>query len=121
MRRPLSIITALSLALGAHAAADGDWPIAARDHANTRFSPLSEITPANAEKLALAWSFSTSIDKGHEGAPIVAGNMMYVVTPFPNRVIGFDLSRPGANVKWTFDPKANARAQGVACCDVVNR
>jgi PQQ-dependent dehydrogenase (methanol/ethanol family) len=24
-------------------------------------------------------------------------------------------------VKWTFDPKPNAKAQGVACCDVVNR
>ena len=25
------------------------------------------------------------------------------------------------HVRWKFDPKANASAQGVACCDVVNR
>ena len=94
--------------------------MAAHDHANTRYSPLADITTANVGKLALAWSFSTSIDKGHEGVPIVAGNMMFLVTPFPNRVIAFDVSKPGARVKWTFDPKANPRAQGVACCDVVN-
>jgi hypothetical protein len=28
--------------------ADGEWPMAARDHANTRYSPVGEITPANA-------------------------------------------------------------------------
>jgi lanthanide-dependent methanol dehydrogenase len=43
------------------------------------------------------------------------------VTPYPNHVFAFDLTRPGANVKWKFDPKTNASAQGVACCDVVNR
>jgi glucose dehydrogenase len=46
---------------------------------------------------------------------------MYVVTPYPNHVIAFDLAKPGASVKWSFDPKTNAKAQGVACCDVVNR
>ena len=95
--------------------------MAARDTANTRYSPLTEITAANVAGLRLAWSFSTSVDKGHEAAPIVAGNTMFVVTPFPNRVIAFDVSMPGAHVKWTFDPKPDPRAQGVACCDVVNR
>src|SRR5213075_1054450 len=80
-----------------------------------------EITPANASRLKLEWSFRTSIDKGHEAAPIVVGATMYVVTPYPNRVIAFDLTKPGASVKWMFDPKPNAKAQGVACCDVVNR
>ena len=115
------IAIAIGAVSGTAAAADGDWPMAARDHANTRYSPLADITPANVGKLELAWSFSTSIDKGHEGVPIVAANTMFVVTPFPNRVIAFDVSKPGVRVKWTFDPKANPRAQGVACCDAVNR
>jgi PQQ-dependent dehydrogenase (methanol/ethanol family) len=113
------------LAVGAGAsvaaAGDGDWPMAARDAANTRYSPLTEITVANVSRLGLAWSFSTSVGKGHEAAPIVAGDAMFVVTPFPNRVIAFDVSTPGAHVKWTFDPRPDPRAQGVACCDVVNR
>ena len=100
---------------------DGDWPMAARDYAATRFSTLDEIRPDNASRLQLAFSFSTGIDKGHEAAPIVANGTMYVVTPYPNHVLAFDLSKPGANLKWKFDPHTEASAQGVACCDVVNR
>jgi lanthanide-dependent methanol dehydrogenase len=115
----------ISLAVGVGACiaapADGDWPAAARDAANTRYSPLAEITSANVAKLQLAWSFSTGVGKGHEAAPIVADGTMFVVTPFPNRVIAFDVSTPGPHVKWSFDPKPDPHAQGVACCDVVNR
>ena len=113
----------LAMALSPAWAADtgGDWPMAARDYAATRFSPLDEIKPSNAARLELAFSFSTGVETGHEAAPIVVGGTMYVVTPFPNYVYAFDLAKPGANVKWKFDPKANANAQGVACCDVVNR
>jgi lanthanide-dependent methanol dehydrogenase len=46
---------------------------------------------------------------------------MVIVTPYPNIVYALDLSRPGATVKWKFEPKPLAEAQGVACCDVVNR
>src|SRR5205814_4520468 len=98
-----------------------EWRMPARDYANTRFSPLDEITPGNASRLRLAFSFSTGVEKGHEAAPIVVGGTMYVVTPYPNYVFAFDLTKSGANVKWKFDPKTNASSQGVACCDVVNR
>src|SRR5205814_2353083 len=55
-------------------------------------------------------------------APLVIGDTMYVVTPYPNYVYAFDLKQPNAAVvKWKFDPKPQASAQGVACCDVVNR
>jgi lanthanide-dependent methanol dehydrogenase len=100
---------------------DAEWPMPARDYAATRFSPLDAIKPDNVAKLELAFSFSTGIDKGHEAAPIVVGSTMYVVTPYPNIVYAFDLSKPGANVKWKFDPHTQPSAQGVACCDVVNR
>ena len=108
------------LAAGA-GASDGDWPMPARDHAATRYSPLDEIKADNVARLELAFSFSTGIEKGHEAAPIVVGDTMYVVTPYPNYVFAFDLSKPGANLKWKFDPHTQASAQGVACCDVVNR
>src|SRR5438477_8453279 len=101
--------------------ADGDWPMAARDYSSTRFSPLDEITAANVSRLELAFLFSTGLDKGHEAAPIVAGATMYVVTPYPNYVLAFDLSKPGANLKWKFDPHAEPSSQGVACCDAGDR
>jgi PQQ-dependent dehydrogenase (methanol/ethanol family) len=100
---------------------DGDWPMPAHDFASTRFSPLDEIKPENAARLQLAFSFSTGLEKGHEAAPIVVGDTMYVVTPYPNIVYAFDLSKPGANVKWKYDPHTEPSSQGVACCDVVNR
>jgi lanthanide-dependent methanol dehydrogenase len=46
---------------------------------------------------------------------------MYVVTPFPNDLYALDLTKPGAPVKWKYSPKPAPAAQGVACCDVVNR
>jgi lanthanide-dependent methanol dehydrogenase len=46
---------------------------------------------------------------------------MYVVTPYPNYLYAFDLKQPGAPPKWTYKPATVPAAQGVACCDVVNR
>jgi lanthanide-dependent methanol dehydrogenase len=100
---------------------DGQWLTAAKDYANTRFSGLDQITSANAGRLTLAWTFSTGVLRGQEAAPIVANNTMYIVTPFPNQLHALDLTRPGAPALWTYEPKPMSAAQGVACCDVVNR
>jgi PQQ-dependent dehydrogenase (methanol/ethanol family) len=93
----------------------------ARNFASTRYSGLREVTPANVEQLRLAWSFSTGVTRGHEAAPLVVGNTMYVVTPYPNLLHALDLTKPGAPPKWTYKPGPMLAAQGVACCDVVNR
>ena len=100
---------------------DGQWSMPAKDYASTRFSSLSEITPANVGRLQVAFSFSTGVNKGHEAAPIVVGNTMYIVTPYPNDLYALDLTKPGAPVKWKYSPKPAPSSQGVACCDVVNR
>ena len=100
---------------------DGEWPMAARDYANTRYSPLADITPANAAQLKPVITFSTGVLRGHEAAPLVVGNTMFLVTPYPNYVYALDLTKPGAPTKWKFEPRPNASSQGVACCDVVNR
>jgi glucose dehydrogenase len=59
--------------------------------------------------------------RGQEAAPLVVGSTMYVVTPYPNILYALDLTKPGAPAKWKYEPKPLAAAQGVACCDVVNR
>ncbi|MEN3353261.1 MAG: lanthanide-dependent methanol dehydrogenase [Betaproteobacteria bacterium] len=101
--------------------APGEWPMAGKDYANTRYSELVQITAANAKDLKLAFTFSTGVLRGHEAAPVVVGNTMYIVTPYPNILYALDLTKPGAPAKWKFEPKPLAAAQGVACCDVVNR
>jgi lanthanide-dependent methanol dehydrogenase len=63
---------------------DGQWTMPAHDYASTRFSRLAQITTANVANLRLAWTFSTGVNRGHEAAPLVVNNTMYIVTPFPN-------------------------------------
>lgn len=100
---------------------DGQWLMAAKDYANTRYSGLDQINRGNIGSLKVAWTFSTGAVNGHEGAPLVAGDTMYVVTPFPNILYALDLTRPGSPPKWSYDPKPSASAKGIACCDQVNR
>ncbi len=99
----------------------GEWTSQARDYANTRFSPLDQINASNVGKLKLAWSFSDGTQYGHEGAPLVIGNTMYLVTPFPNIAYALDLTKPGPSVKWSYEPKPSPIAIGKACCDAVLR
>jgi PQQ-dependent dehydrogenase (methanol/ethanol family) len=99
---------------------DGSWPMAAKNFAQTRFSSLDEITTKNAKDLKVAWTFSTGVNRGQEAAPIVVGTTMYVVTPYPNILYALDLKNSGAML-WKYEPKPVASAQGVACCDTVNR
>jgi PQQ-dependent dehydrogenase (methanol/ethanol family) len=100
---------------------DGQWLRPARDHASTRYSALAQIRADNVGNLKLAWTFATGVRRGQEAAPLVVGPTLYVVTPYPNLLYALDLTRPGAPVKWRYDPKPAPAAQGVACCDVVNR
>ncbi|MER8421392.1 methanol/ethanol family PQQ-dependent dehydrogenase [Mesorhizobium sp. M1329] len=93
----------------------------AKNYASTRYSDLAEITEDNVKTLQVAFTFSTGINKGQEAAPLVVGNTMYIVTPFPNILYALDLTKPGAPMKWKFEPNPERAAQGVACCDVVNR
>ena len=116
-----AVVVALACAQVAFAQRAGDWPMAARDYANTRFADLADIDASNVKDLTVAFTFVTGPQRGHEAAPIVVGSTMYVVTPYPNVVYALDLTKPGANVRWKFEPKPLAASQGVACCDVVNR
>lgn len=98
-----------------------EWTLPAGDQANTRFSSLDQISTQNVANLKIVTSMATGIPNGHEGQPLVVNNTMYAVTPFPNLLLAIDLAKPHGPLKWKFDPHANSRAVGVACCDVVNR
>jgi len=97
-----------------------DWVIQAGDYANTRYSKLDQITDKNVGKLAPAWSFSTGVLRGHEGSPLVVGDIMYLHTPFPNNVYALDLNNEG-KILWKYEPKQDPNVIPVMCCDTVNR
>jgi len=90
------------------------------DYANTRYSKLSQINKDNVKKLKVDWGFSTGVLRGHEGSPLVIGDIMYVHTPFPNNVYALDLNDSG-KIIWTYQPKQDPAVIPIMCCDVVNR
>jgi PQQ-dependent dehydrogenase (methanol/ethanol family) len=100
---------------------DGQWTMPSGDYAATRYSALTQITPQNARSLHPVWTFSTGVLGGHEGQPLVVGDTMYVVTPWPNVLYAFDLTREGYPLRWKYRPEVSSNAIGVSCCDTVNR
>jgi lanthanide-dependent methanol dehydrogenase len=100
---------------------DGQWLMPAKNFASTRYSELDEINAENVKNLQVAFTFSTGVNRGQEAAPIVVDDTMYIVSPYPNILYALDLTKPGAPLKWKYEPKPEPASQGVACCDVVNR
>ncbi|ODS59284.1 MAG: hypothetical protein ABS36_02210 [Acidobacteria bacterium SCN 69-37] len=99
-------------------AAGGDWPTYGGEPGSTRYSSLTEITPANVATLDRAWTYHTFVPpapaaagapaaapeaagrggraggsgarmRGSEATPIVVDGVMYMPTPY-NRVIALE-------------------------------
>ena len=100
---------------------NNDWVMPGRTYDLQRHSPLDQINTSNVRNLKAAWTMSTGTLRGHEGNPLVVGNVMYVHTSFPNKVYALDLSKEGAPQIWAFTPEQPAEVIPIACCDVVNR
>ena len=119
----------LSLLLGGSAWANNDveknianeknWAMQAGDMANQRYSRLGQINKGNVDKLRVAWTFSTGVLRGHEGSPLVVDGVMYLHSPFPNKVFAIDLDTQ--KILWKYEPKQDAAVIPQMCCDTVNR
>ncbi|WP_112831339.1 lanthanide-dependent methanol dehydrogenase XoxF5 [Rhizobium cremeum] len=130
MKRLLTLLAAFALGSSQVAFANSDlqkqiddpnqWVIQTGDYANQRYSKLDQINKENVGKLQVAWTFSTGVLRGHEGSPLVVGNMMYVHAPFPNTVFALDLDKEG-QIVWKYEPKQDPDVIPVMCCDTVNR
>nr|WP_026595326.1 lanthanide-dependent methanol dehydrogenase XoxF5 [Methyloferula stellata] len=97
-----------------------DWVIPAGNYASQRYSALKQINAENVKNLTPAWTFSTGVLRGHEGGPLIIGDIMYVHTPFPNIVYALDLNHEG-KIIWKYEPKQDPNVIPVMCCDTVNR
>lgn len=129
MKRLLISATMLSMCAGsAYADANlqkmmddpSQWVIQTGDYKNQRYSKLDQINKDNVKDLQVAWTFSTGVLRGHEGSPLVVGDVMYVHTPFPNIVYALDLKNDG-KIIWKYEPKQDPNVIPVMCCDTVNR
>ena len=96
------------------------WVMPTGDYSNHRYSTLKQINASNVKELHPVWSFSTGVLRGHEGGPLIIGDVMYVHTPFPNKVFALDLNDSG-KIIWQYEPKQDPNVIPVMCCDTVNR
>ena len=105
----------------AYAAAPGDWPAYAGTWAGLKWSPLTQITPANAKNLDVAWHYHTGdfkrpSDPGeftYEMTPIKVGDLLYLCTPHD---IVIALDPVTGKTRWRFDPHINVTGtQHMSC------
>ncbi len=96
-----------------------NWAMQAGDMYNQRYSKLNQINTSNVGRLQVAWTFSTGVLRGHEGSPLVVGNMMYLHTPFPNKVFAMNLDTQ--KIAWKYEPKQDPAVIPQMCCDTVYR
>ena len=66
-----------------------NWLMYRRTYDGWGYSPLEQITPANAATLVPVWTFSTGVAEGHQAPPIVNNGVMFVSTP-QNQVLALD-------------------------------
>jgi quinoprotein glucose dehydrogenase len=101
------VIAAAAGAVGVaqHTAGPTGWSASNYDQSANRYSPLTQITPANVSTLQRAWSIHLK-PAGYSGKllvdeaiPLVIGNTMYVGSPY-GAVIALDATS-GAE-KWRF-------------------
>ena len=97
-----------------------NWAHPRGQYNNQGYSALSQINTNNVKDLKLAWTFSTGVNRGHEGAPLVIDGVMYVHTAFPNNIYALDLNND-QKIIWNYFPKQEPNVQAVMCCDNVNR
>ena len=126
----LGLVAGASLAMPmvASAAADRDaamanannWATPRANEMGQGYSALAQINKGNVKNLKAAWTFATGVNRGHEGAPLVIGNMMYVHTAFPNNIYALDLN-DNQKIVWSYFPKQDPSVQAVLCCDNVSR
>ncbi len=124
---PLTLAVVASTPLLAQANADVEkltadpknWAMQAGDMYNQRYSKLKQVTDKNVNKLQVAWMFSTGVLRGHEGSPLVVGDMMYIHSPFPNKVFAMDLNTN--KIVWKYEPRQDPAVIPQMCCDTVNR
>lgn len=88
-------------------------PTVAQDRA-----PADEIATGNVGRLDRVFSYRIAQPGGYTGAPAVAGDTLFLQSPFPHTVYALGLARRDDPVRWRVTPDARRMASVLACCDV---
>src|SRR3954468_19616100 len=88
-----------------------NWLMYGGDYFSNRFSPLTQITPANVKSLGLAWAYQSPASGAWEVTPLVADGIMYL-TQRPNDVVALDAVTGRAFWMYHYN---NVNEIGVCC------
>jgi quinoprotein glucose dehydrogenase len=104
MRSLLPTVAVLLLAAGGVLGAQKavDWPVVGYDRGSSKFSPLTQITPANVSSLATAWTYDLGSSGEYTVTPIVVDEVMYL--PHQTRIIA--LKADAGTELWVTDLKS---------------
>lgn len=101
---------------------DEDWRAYGRDQSGQRYSPLTQITPANVGRLRVRWRFRTGdlpgpndpLETTFEVTPIKVGHMLYLCSQHQKL---FALDAASGALKWSYDPRVrdNPTFQHLTC------
>ena len=101
---------------------DEDWRAYGRTQFGQRYSPLAQITPANAGKLKIAWTFRTGdlpgandpVETTFEVTPIKVRDTLYLCSQHQRL---FALEADTGRLRWSYDPevKDNPTFQHLTC------
>jgi alcohol dehydrogenase (cytochrome c) len=86
------------------------------NYRNFRHSPLKNLTPESAKKLAVAWAFPTGTTGQFEASPVVYGGVMYLTSSY-NRLFALDAKT--GELLWRYDHKNGENLR--LCCGPPNR
>src|SRR5437016_7165384 len=92
------------------------WITYGGDYANRRYSPLTQITPANVNRLVPAWQFQTDTLGKFEATPLVLDGVVYVTGPLDT---GWAIDARTGRQIWRY--KRDLPSGLIACCGLVNR
>ena len=97
----------------------GEWLMYGKDYRNWRYSPLTEITPDNAAKLAPVWAMSTGGQFGGlEATPLFRDGVLYFSADY-GRVFAVDAK--SGNIIWRYEPEYEQGFNAVLCCGPIHR
>ncbi|WCT77929.1 PQQ-binding-like beta-propeller repeat protein [Novosphingobium humi] len=113
-----ALATQLTASQTAPEGAGNQWINPGGDAGKTHYSRLSQITPANAPRLGLAWMAELGTTRGMEATPVMVGGVLYTAG-VAGRAYAHDAAT--GRLLWAFEPQVDMQFNRTACCDMVNR
>lgn len=115
---PALLLVACSGPPSAEGGAGDDWIGPGGDAGKSRHSMLTDITPANVDRLGLAWQAELGTNRVLEATPVVVDGVMYTSGP-AGRAYALDAAT--GKELWRFEPEVDMQVNRTVCCDMANR